>query len=78
MISDVSTERFNESTESKPNWMIEFDEYFENDEIEFDFETFFSKLTNAEVISSCDDYDSNVWHLRVLFYSFPIKMRAVK
>lgn len=47
-LSSASTETFKDSDESKPEWMVEIDEYLKSDEIEFDFDTFFSKLTDAE------------------------------
>ena len=33
---------------TKPDWMTTFDEYMKSDELEFDFDIFFSKMSDAE------------------------------
>ena len=38
----------NDVVKTKPDWMTTFDEYMKSDELEFDFDIFFSTMSDAE------------------------------
>ena len=35
--------------EQEPDWLIEFNQYMDNDDMDFDFDAFMSKMSDAEI-----------------------------